>query len=176
MRKRLTTEHALPGLSIRATVTTSPLGRLLVATTARGICSIALGDSEQALLTELDERFPGAEVSLGVDRARMELVRAMFHEARVPHGLELELFGTPFQRDVWRELQAIPRGTTTTYSAIARRLGAPRAVRAIGTACGRNPVAFVVPCHRVLREDGELGGYRWGLERKRQLLAREARD
>ncbi|HSO39326.1 MAG TPA: bifunctional DNA-binding transcriptional regulator/O6-methylguanine-DNA methyltransferase Ada [Labilithrix sp.] len=163
------------GIEMRAVVTDCSLGKVLVAATSRGVCAIAFGDSPEALLSELRDRFPRALVS-AADDALEELaarVVALIDTARVATTIPLDLMGTAFQQRVWRELRQIPRGETFTYTDIAKRIGAPRAVRAVGSACGKNPVAVVVPCHRVLRGDGTLGGYRWGLERKRQLLENE---
>ena len=165
------------GIEMRAVVKRCSLGRVLVAATSRGVCSITFGDDRAAMLAELHERFPHAVV-LPSDKAHDALaakIVTMVDAARLAANLPLDLIGTAFQQKVWRALQQIPHGTTSTYSEIARRIGSPRAVRAVGTACGKNPLSFAVPCHRVLREDGSLGGYRWGLERKKRLLEREAR-
>lgn len=164
------------GITMRAVVSTCSLGHVLVAATSRGVCAIAFGTEPSSMFAELRERFPRADVQTGGDEldALAARVVEMIDAAGLPADLPLDLMGTAFQQKVWRELRNIPRGTTLTYSEIARRIGAPRAVRAVGTACGKNPVAVAVPCHRVVREDGSLGGYRWGLERKEQLLAQEA--
>jgi len=163
------------GVEMRAVVRACVLGRVLVAATSRGVCAIAFGDDDAPLLDELRVRFPRATVHASddaLDALAAEVV-LMVDAAGLAANIPLDLMGTAFQQRVWRALRDIPAGTTTTYSEIAKRIGAPRAVRAVGTACGRNPVAVAVPCHRVLREDGALGGYRWGLERKKTLLARE---
>jgi AraC family transcriptional regulator of adaptative response/methylated-DNA-[protein]-cysteine methyltransferase len=160
---------------VRAVVSKCSLGSVLVAATSRGVCAIAFGDEPEELLADLRERFPRAEVE-PADGALEVLachVVEMIDGLRLPATIPLDLVGTDFQQRVWRELSTIPRGETFTYSEIARRIGAPRAVRAVGSACGKNPVAVAVPCHRVLRVDGAPGGYRWGLERKQALLARE---
>lgn len=165
------------GVTMRAVVSTCSLGNVLVAATTRGVCAVAFGDDTNVLFSELRSRFPRADVQPSdeaLDALAAQVV-GMIDAARVPATIPLDLMGTAFQQRVWRELRKIPRGETFTYSEIARRIGAPRAVRAVGTACGKNPVAVAVPCHRVLREDGTLGGYRWGLDRKRQLLAQEQR-
>jgi AraC family transcriptional regulator, regulatory protein of adaptative response / methylated-DNA-[protein]-cysteine methyltransferase len=161
--------------SLRAGISACSLGHVLVAASARGVCAVILGDRPEAMFAELRARFRGAplEASDATHAALAAEVVSIIDGARSPSNLPLDLVGSPFQQKVWRELRAIPRGTTRTYSEIARRIGSPRAVRAVGTACGKNPVAVAVPCHRVLREDGSLGGYRWGLDRKRELLAAE---
>jgi len=170
-----------PGLAIRYTVVDSPLGRLLVAVTDRGICAVSLGRTDGALAAELRREFPRARVSR-VDEGDdwlAELVgrvgRAVSAELPYPGGpeLPLELAGTDFQQRVWRALQQIPAGETRSYGEIARQLGSPSASRAVARACASNRLAVVVPCHRVVRSDGSLGGYRWGLPTKRALLARE---
>lgn len=164
------------GVAMRAVVLPCKLGLVLVAATAQGVCAIAFGDDAQVMAEQLRERFPRAQIAPSDGEPLGALAEAVVHmvdSAGLPASIPLELIGTAFQQRVWRALLAIPRGTTCTYAEIARRVGSPRAVRAVGTACGRNPVAVVVPCHRVLREDGALGGYRWGLERKKALLAQE---
>jgi AraC family transcriptional regulator of adaptative response/methylated-DNA-[protein]-cysteine methyltransferase len=172
----LTIAHAQLCVCVRA----CSLGHLIVAATARGVCFAALDDDPAVLTAALHERFPGAQVGPG-DRAleaAADTIVAMIERDRgseIPRtpGIALDLRGTPFQQKVWAALQEIPAGSTVTYTDIANRIGTPRAVRAVGTACGQNPVSIAVPCHRVLRGDGSLGGYRWGLERKRALLDRE---
>ncbi|MCC7274771.1 MAG: bifunctional DNA-binding transcriptional regulator/O6-methylguanine-DNA methyltransferase Ada [Alphaproteobacteria bacterium] len=153
----------------------SPLGRVLVAATDRGVCFVALGAEEGPLAAGLAAEFPGAVLERdagGLGGALATVVRYL--EGRMPHpDLPLDLRGTAFQRRVWQELQRIPPGATATYGEIARRIGAPSAARAVGRACATNPAALVVPCHRVVRGDGEAGAYRWGAERKRALLAAE---
>lgn len=169
------------GITIRAVVTRCSLGRVLVAVTERGVCAAAFGESEASLVEELHRRFPKAtieRVNLSNDDDIAALVRevvAMVEAPEAKSNVPIDLIGTAFQQKVWRALREIPAGATISYSELARRIGAPKAVRAVGTACGNNPVAVVVPCHRVVREDGELGGYRWGLSRKKMLLARERR-
>lgn len=164
------------GIVIRATVTRCSLGRLLVAATERGVCAVLFGDGDGALRSELAARFPSAAVEDGdADLAHLAArIANLVDDPTRPRDIPLDLVGTAFQLEVWRALREIPIGETATYAEIARRIGAPRAVRAVGAACGKNPVAVVVPCHRVLRGDGALGGYRWGVDRKRDLLAREA--
>lgn len=170
-----------PGLAIRYTIVASPLGRLLVAATDRGICAVSLGQSEAALARDLQREFPKAtltRVDEGDDwlAALVDRVgRAVAAETPYPGGpeLPLDLAGTVFQRRVWKALLEIPAGETRTYGQIARRLGEPNATRAVARACATNRLAVVVPCHRVIRGDGSLGGYRWGLPAKEALLARE---
>jgi AraC family transcriptional regulator of adaptative response/methylated-DNA-[protein]-cysteine methyltransferase len=151
----------------------SPLGTVLVAATDKGVCSVKLGDDSSALARLLAEEFSEASIAQApmpeVKRAILEFLRGEASLARVP----LDIRGTVFQRRVWEELRRIPRGETRTYQDIARAVGAPAAVRAVGSACGANPVAIVVPCHRAVRTDGGLGGYAWGLGRKKKLLALE---
>jgi AraC family transcriptional regulator of adaptative response/methylated-DNA-[protein]-cysteine methyltransferase len=163
------------GVRVRYTILPSVAGTLLVAATDRGLCSVALGDSRAALQSALRREYPAA--TLEPDDAELArwaeaVVRRVEGggEAEVP----LDVRGTAFQRRVWEALRRIPRGSTRTYGEIAREIGRPKAARAVAGACAGNPVAVVVPCHRVVREDGQLGGYRWGIERKRALLAREA--
>jgi AraC family transcriptional regulator of adaptative response/methylated-DNA-[protein]-cysteine methyltransferase len=169
------------GASIRYTTTDTPLGRLLVATTARGICSVTLGDDDTALETRLAGEFPLAQRER-VDAGREEWLDAVI--ARVAHDLgwsdreapalpPLDVAATAFQWRVWDALTRIPRGETLSYGELAAKLGVPKAARAIGRACGSNKLALLVPCHRIIREDGSLGGWRWGLEIKQQLLATE---
>ena len=157
------------------TIAKSLLGKVLVAATERGVSAVYLGDDETKLIAELREEYPRAEIAAAAnyfERWVKEILERI--EGRPPHiELPLDLQATAFQRRVWQELQRIPRGRTRTYSQVARSLGEPRAVRAVARACASNPVSIVVPCHRVIREDGALAGYRWGLSRKEQLLARE---
>ena len=163
------------GMKLGYTIAKSPLGKVLVAATERGVSAVYLGDSEPALLAELRDEYPRAEISPASD-ANQRWVKEVVSrtEGKQPHfELPLDLQATAFQRRVWQELQRIPRGRTRTYSQVARSLGQPKAVRAVARACATNPVSIVVPCHRVIREDGALAGYRWGLSRKEQLLAQE---
>ncbi len=154
------------------------LGSILVAASARGICAILLGDDPAELTRNLQDQFPKAEL-IGGDAGFEELVAKVVGFVEAPAlglGLPLDLRGTAFQQRVWQALREIPAGTTASYREIARRIGAPNAVRAVGQACGANHIAVAIPCHRVVRTDGDLSGYRWGIDRKRALLAREARD
>jgi AraC family transcriptional regulator of adaptative response/methylated-DNA-[protein]-cysteine methyltransferase len=163
------------GERIRYAVAQSPLGTMLVAATDRGVCSIAFGDAEEALVAELRSAFPRAELKR-MDRELEYAVTAMVaamreHPAAIT--LPMDVRGTAFQQRVWRELQSIPRGETRTYSEIAAAVGSPQSVRAVAGACAANPVAVIVPCHRVIGKNGSLTGYRWGVERKRALLDAE---
>jgi AraC family transcriptional regulator of adaptative response/methylated-DNA-[protein]-cysteine methyltransferase len=160
------------GQRIVYTVFDTALGRLLVAATGRGLCAVKLGgDAEAQLAREFSEaeRIHDPEALAPVQRALLAFLEGEDTLARLP----LDVRGTAFQRKVWAALRRIPRGETRSYGEIARAIGAPRAVRAVGSACGANPVGIVIPCHRALRADGSLGGYAWGLERKQRLLAIE---
>lgn len=167
----------MPVSSIRFITGTSSLGILMLAFSAEGLCALLLGDDLTALERDLAQRFPGNQTPLRDEGLRPALEQTLRHLEN-PHtalDLPLDLIGSVFQRRVWNALQKIPIGQTASYQEIARQLGQPNAFRAVANACGANPLAVIVPCHRVLRQDGSLGGYRWGLERKRQLLDREAR-
>jgi len=163
------------GMKIEYTIAQSPLGKVLVAATERGVSAVYLGDAQNKLVAELRDEYPRADISPATDRAQRwvrEIVQRIGGKpAQVD--LPLDLQATAFQRRVWQELQRIPLGKTRTYSQVARALGRPKAVRAVARACATNPVSIVVPCHRVIREDGSLAGYRWGLARKERLLATE---
>jgi AraC family transcriptional regulator, regulatory protein of adaptative response / methylated-DNA-[protein]-cysteine methyltransferase len=163
------------GETIRFTTVETPIGWALVAASGRGICMTALADDRDSLQAALRQRFPAATLS-GEDQELGDWARQVLRCITAPGAtpdLPLDIRGTAFQARVWRALQQIPLGRTMTYAAIAAALGQPRAVRAVGRACGANPLAMLVPCHRVVRKDGDLGGYRWGVERKRALLKRE---
>ncbi len=150
------------------------LGRILVAATARGICAVLLGDDEAALTAELALRFPRAALAPDSSLApHLAAVLAQLEEHPSAHSLPLDLRGTAFQARVWAALRAIPRGVTTSYAQLAAAVGSPEATRAVANACAQNPAAIVVPCHRVIGSNGKLTGYRWGIERKRALLALE---
>lgn len=163
------------GMSIDFTIVDSPLGRLLVAATGRGISALYLGESDARLEAALHNEYPRAEIRR--DRSGLEgwLKKILLHlKGSEPHlDLPTDVQATAFQRRVWEELRRIPYGSTRTYSQVARAIGRPSAVRAVARACATNPVSVVVPCHRVVREDGNLAGYRWGLPRKRALLEHE---
>lgn len=161
---------------VRYTLGACTLGALLVARTEQGVCAIAVADDAAACVAELLTHTPDA-----VETDEPELLgwrdavaRFVDHPLDAPD-LPLDAAGTPFQRRVWAALQQIPVGQTTTYTALADSLGERGLVRAVGTACAANPIAVLIPCHRVVRADGGLAGYRWGLERKRALLTRESR-
>jgi AraC family transcriptional regulator of adaptative response/methylated-DNA-[protein]-cysteine methyltransferase len=162
--------------TIRFAVGECSLGSILVAATDLGVCSILLGDDPEALVKDLQDRFPSARLQ-GGDAQFEKIVATVVGFVEAPAlGLELQLDvrGTAFQQRVWQALTEIPPGSTASYAEIAKRLGAPKAVRAVAQACGANPIAVAIPCHRVVRTDGALSGYRWGIERKRRLLEREA--
>jgi len=164
------------GTSIRFAVGQCWLGSVLVAATDLGVCAIFLGDDPDALARDLQDRFPNAQL-IGGDQRFEALVAKVVGLVEAPglgRELPFDIRGTAFQQRVWRALREIPPGTTASYTEIARRIGAPRAVRAVAGACAANPVAVAIPCHRVVRHDGKVSGYRWGVERKRALLAREA--
>ena len=163
------------GQHIRFDTFATPLGTALVAATEKGVCAVKLGREASALERLLGEEFPAAEITRApLDGVRAKILAFIAGEAslaRVP----LDIRGTVFQCRVWDELRRIPRGETRTYGEIARAIGAASAVRAVGSACGANPVALIVPCHRAVRADGGLGGYAWGLEKKKRLLEMEKR-
>jgi AraC family transcriptional regulator, regulatory protein of adaptative response / methylated-DNA-[protein]-cysteine methyltransferase len=163
------------GMSIHYTVSGSPLGRLLVAATERGISALYLGESDAPLEAALKKEYPRADIHRDKSGLGPWLSKILEHlRGREPHlDLPTDIQATAFQRRVWEELRRIPYGTTKTYTEVARAIGHPRAVRAVARACATNPVSVVVPCHRVVREDGKLAGYRWGLERKQKLLEHE---
>lgn len=161
---------------IRFAVGECSLGSILVAQSERGICAILLGDDADALTRDLQDQFPQANL-IGGDAEFEQLVAQVVGFIEAPAlglDLPLDVRGTAFQQRVWQALRKIPVGTTATYTDIARKIGAPHAVRAVAQACGANALAVAIPCHRVVRRDGALAGYRWGVERKRTLLEREA--
>jgi AraC family transcriptional regulator of adaptative response/methylated-DNA-[protein]-cysteine methyltransferase len=163
------------GQTIRFAVGACSLGSILVAATQTGLCAILLGDDPELLIEDLQRRFAGAEL-IGADgefESWVAQVVGFVETPRLGLDLPLDIQGTAFQRRVWQALAAIPVGSTASYIEIARAVGAPTASRAIAQACGANPLAVAIPCHRVVRSDGALSGYRWGIERKRELLRRE---
>lgn len=165
------------GMRIGYTIVPSALGQLLVAATSRGVAYVALDDRDGPLEERLHEEFPAAEI-VRDDRGLARYVRPLagyLNGRTADLDLPVDVRATAFQRRVWDALQAIPMGETRTYKDIARSLGDPNAARAVGSACARNPVSLIVPCHRAIREDGGLGGYAWGLPRKEKLLAAERR-
>ncbi len=162
---------------IRFAVGECSLGSILVATSDRGVCAILLGDDPDVLVRDLQDRFPKARL-LGADKEFEQLVATVVGFVEAPErrlDLPLDLRGTAFQQRVWQALREIPCGSTASYAEIAARIGRPKAVRAVAQACASNRIAVAVPCHRVVRTDGALSGYRWGVERKRELLGREKR-
>lgn len=164
-----------PGALVTYTVVPSVLGRLLVAATAEGVCAVKLGDDDARLVAELHRELPRADVRPGpaADRWARAIAEAVRARPAVSPDVPVDVQGTAFQWQVWKALLAIPAGETRTYSAVADAIGRPRAVRAVARACAANPVALVVPCHRVVPAAGGTGGYRWGDARKTRLLARE---
>ena len=166
------------GVTIRYALARTALGWVLVGATSRGVCSVTLGDDQASLERAVAEEYPNAElrrVDALSDPELNEWLADVVAQIGGAPGAEvpIDAEGTPFQQQVWSELRRIPRGETRTYSQVAAAIGAPSAVRAVASACARNRVAIVIPCHRVVRQGGALGGYRWGLERKRQLLEGE---
>ncbi len=164
------------GATIRFAVGACSLGSVLVAATGKGVCAILLGDEPEALVRDLEDRFPRATL-IGADREFEQWVAKVVGLVEAPAlglDLPLDVRGTAFQQRVWQALRDIPRGATVSYTELARRVGAPKAIRAVAQACAANPLAVAIPCHRVVRADGSLSGYRWGVERKRALLEREA--
>ena len=163
------------GTEIAFAVAPCSLGRLLVAATPRGVCRVSLGDTTAALEADLAAEFPAAHIfkdQLTLEHAVTAILGYL--DGSEPHlALPLDIRATAFQRRVWQELQRIPYGETRSYADVARGIGRPTAIRAVARACGTNPAAMVIPCHRVVRESGDLGGYRWGLDRKKALLERE---
>ncbi|MDU9402445.1 bifunctional DNA-binding transcriptional regulator/O6-methylguanine-DNA methyltransferase Ada [Pseudomonas sp. zfem004] len=163
------------GATIRFALAQCSLGAILVAQSERGICAILLGDEPEPLLQDLQDKFPKAQL-IGGDDAFERLVAEVIGFVEAPAlglALPLDVQGTAFQERVWQALREVPAGSRVSYTDIAERIGAPKAVRAVAQACAANTIAVAIPCHRVVRRDGDLSGYRWGVERKRQLLARE---
>jgi len=164
------------GVNISYTIVPSAMGRLLVAVTERGVCAVRMGDDDEALEQDLRAEFPHAQITREDSGLRETVEKILNHldqnEPRLD--LPLDIRATAFQRQVWEKLREIPYGQTVSYGDIAKSLGKPGAVRAVGRACATNPVALVIPCHRVVREDQNLGGYRWGLDRKKKLLEHES--
>ena len=160
---------------VRFTIAPSPLGRMLIAATDKGICAIQFAGSDEELQQGLMREFPFASRKrddAALAEWRVSLEQLLNGQQPYP-SLPLDIRATAFQRRVWEHLQRIPRGETQSYSAVAKKLGMPKATRAVARACATNPVAIAIPCHRVVREDGDLGGYRWGIDRKEQLLEME---
>jgi len=164
------------GMNINYTIIDSSLGKLLVGATGKGICSVLFGGSEDAVVNNLRHEYPAAKITRDDqalrDRAN-EIARSLEERQPQMDDLPVDVRGTQFQERVWQEIRAIPYGSTRSYSDVARAIGQPTAVRAVAHACGMNHLALVIPCHRVVREDGSLGGYKWGIERKEAILTRE---
>jgi AraC family transcriptional regulator, regulatory protein of adaptative response / methylated-DNA-[protein]-cysteine methyltransferase len=164
------------GMKIGYTLARTSLGKILVAATNRGVSAVYLGDNENTLVDALRKEYPRAEIERAAtaNEGWLHEITSRVEGAAPSVDLPLDIQATAFQRRVWQELQRIPRGSTRTYTQVARALGKPKSVRAVARACATNPVSIVVPCHRVIRSDGQLAGYRWGLQRKEKLLEREA--
>ena len=176
MGKSVSMEEKREGIPIRFAMGRTDLGWVLVAGAGRGVCVINLGDSREALIEALTARFVRAERREGDPESVRWVCRVTESIVSPRRGLDLplDIRGTDFQRRVWRELRRIPIGRTASYAEVARRIGKPGSARAVARACASNPLALAVPCHRVVRSDGDPGGYRCGVERKRALLEREA--
>jgi AraC family transcriptional regulator of adaptative response/methylated-DNA-[protein]-cysteine methyltransferase len=164
--------------AIRYVTVDSGLGCVLVARSENGVRAILLGDDAATLADDLQARMSSTKLEDGDDQCShiAATVAAHIDDPSVPLDFTLDAQGTPFQQCVWKALRAIPAGMTISYGELARQVGAPESVRAVASACGANPIALAVPCHRVVSKDGSLGGYRWGVERKRALLYREKRS
>jgi AraC family transcriptional regulator of adaptative response/methylated-DNA-[protein]-cysteine methyltransferase len=162
------------GMQIQFGTASTPLGVFIVVFTERGVCSVALGDNPRALEADLRSQFSAADISPAGPQAKARIDSVIAATQGADVSIPLDLSGTDFQLLVWRALQRIPRGETRSYSSLAASLGRPTATRAVARACAQNHVAVVIPCHRVIREDGDLGGYRWGVDRKRRLLDQES--
>ena len=164
-----------PNEEINFAIGQTTLGEILVASSKKGVVAILLGDDPEKLLRDLQDRFPKAKL-IGADEEYEKLVARVVGLIEAPRrglNLPLDIRGTAFQRRVWRALQRISAGSTVSYAEIARRIGSPRSIRAVAGACAANNIAVAIPCHRVVRTDGSLSGYAWGLDRKRQLIDRE---
>ena len=165
------------GVEIRYTVLATELGKMLIATTERGVCAVRFSENDAALLRELKQEFGAAAISRD-DRGLepvAEQVKQLLSGSVATSSIPIDIQGTAFQQLVWETLRKIPAGETRSYAQVAASIGRPKAVRAVANACGSNPVAVVVPCHRVVHKNGGLSGYRWGVKRKKMLLEREAR-
>ena len=144
----------------------TPFGECCIAFSNDGICALSFPENRESALEDMERRFPKVDFIRNDDKAS-RLIRQIFENGKIP---TINLIGTEFQVSIWKALQAIPKGTTTTYAQIAEAIGRPKTVRAVGTAIGANPIAYLIPCHRVIRSDGSLGGFRWGLECKKAML------
>jgi AraC family transcriptional regulator of adaptative response/methylated-DNA-[protein]-cysteine methyltransferase len=162
-------------MDIQYTISDSPLGRLLVAATGKGVSAVYIGDRDAALKSSLEKEYPRATLTENKNGMKKWVASIVDHLRGHEPNLELptDVQATAFQRRVWEELRRIPYGATRTYSQVAKAIGSPQAVRAVARACATNPTAVVVPCHRVVRSDGSLSGYRWGTQRKQALLQSE---
>src|SRR5258708_40361563 len=162
--------------SISYAISVCALGQVLLARSASGVCAILIGADEHELEADLAARFPKSKLSINEADVHDHLAKVIRFVDRPSEGLglALDLRGTPFQRRVWETLRTIPVGTTVTYTELAHRIGAPNSARAVAGACASNPIALAIPCHRMVRRNGDLAGYRWGVERKRELIKREA--
>jgi AraC family transcriptional regulator, regulatory protein of adaptative response / methylated-DNA-[protein]-cysteine methyltransferase len=154
--------HSNPSYGFAST----PFGECCIAFSNDGICALTFPETRESAYSDLDNRFPDVDFKLNEDKAD-RLVRQIFEKSSKP---VLNLIGTDFQLSIWDALQRVPAGKTTTYAEIAEVIGRPKAVRAVGTAIGANPIAYIIPCHRVIRTDGTMGGFRWGLECKKKML------
>jgi AraC family transcriptional regulator of adaptative response/methylated-DNA-[protein]-cysteine methyltransferase len=163
------------GNTIRFAIAECSLGSILIASSEKGVCAILMGDDPEALARDLQDQFPKANLIGGDDRYEKLVAKVVgFIEApRIGLDLPLDIRGTAFQQRVWKELQRIPAGKTVCYSEVANRIGSPNSARAVAQACGANALAVAIPCHRMVRNNGDISGYRWGVDRKRALLARE---
>jgi len=180
-RLGMTAQHyrqGAQGVQIYFALGQCSLGAVLVAQSQKGVCAISLGDDPQLLIERLMQQFPQAELCGGDNNYEQLIAQVVgyIEEPRSRWQLPLDIQGTVFQERVWRALRDIPPGSTLSYSEVAEKLGAPKAVRAVAQACAANRIAIAIPCHRVIRQDGGISGYRWGVERKRALLAREQLD
>ena len=166
------------GMTIEYAIVPSPLGRLLVAATPRGLCAVRFGENATEMERELREEFRAAQIYRddAALQPYLQPLLASLRGERVTVALPLDVRATAFQKKVWDALRQIPNGQTRSYTDVARAIGDPKAVRAVARACASNPVALAVPCHRVVRSDGQLAGYRWGIERKRKLLDQERHE
>ncbi|NIJ33784.1 methylated-DNA--[protein]-cysteine S-methyltransferase [Sphingomonas oligoaromativorans] len=172
------TRRAMPGAAtatLSYAVEETAIGQILVARSAQGVCAILIGTDRDELEVDLAARFPGANLTPDESLVHDDLAKVTHFVDKPADGLDLwlDMRGTDFQRRVWEALRAIPVGTTTTYTEIANWIGLPHAARAVASACAANPLALAIPCHRVVRSDGGLADYRWGVERKRALIAKE---
>jgi len=166
------------GVVINYTIAASPIGQILVAATDRGVCAVKIGDTKGELEADLRDEFPAAVIERNDDELESTVAKVIeaISNSKAAVDLPLDIRSTAFQRQVWEKLREIPYGETVSYGDVAKALGNPGAVRAVGRACATNPVALIIPCHRVVREDSSLGGYRWGLDRKKRLLELEKKS